>query len=78
MRITTLLFCILSACATGGDPEYVTPNQAHPATNLSEQFYPSNGMPTGSKGDQEFFSKKCSPRSSSNHVSTTEYFCDQR
>lgn len=66
------------SCATTDDYGYPRHDERHPSGDLSDSFFPSNGMPTGSAGNQEFFSKKCSPRSSSNHYSKTEYFCDHK
>ena len=80
MRKLIVLFFVLGACASGetGDYGYPAPDETHPSANLSDQFFPGGQGPTGSKGQGEFFSKKCSPRSPSNHYSKTEYFCDQR
>jgi hypothetical protein len=67
---------IVTACASSDEKEYYGPGERHPSADLSDQFFPDQGMPTGSKGTYEFFSKKCSPRSSSDHYSKTEYFCE--
>ncbi|HEX4923948.1 MAG TPA: hypothetical protein VFV50_07675 [Bdellovibrionales bacterium] len=80
MNAVAVPVCALAlvSCATSDESGYPQHNQRHPSGDLSDSFFPDTGMPTGGANNHEFFSKKCSPRSSSNHYSKTEYFCDNK
>jgi hypothetical protein len=71
-----LLTLVLISCSSLEEQESPRYDQAHPSTELSDSFFPGAPIPQREPSSNQFFSKKCSPQSASDHYSKTEYFCD--